>query len=103
MHCCDQAPDTLYHILVLGQSLSIGYATLRTLPPIDVKDAYMFHRVRSQDFGYIFGITKDEYAADPDRWEGEFYRTLRPLCESGGDCTRILRSTWRIYAGAAVV
>ena len=83
--CNAERPDTLYHILVLGQSLSMGFATLQTLPPIAAKNAYMFHRVRSQDFGYIFGITKEEYAVDPGRWEGEFYHTLQPLCESGGD------------------
>lgn len=84
MHC-DQNSDTLYHILVLGQSLSMGYATGEALPAIALEDAYMFRRVRTQDLGYVFGITKDEYAADPDAWEDAFYRELLPLQETGGD------------------
>ncbi len=77
--------ETLYHILVLGQSLSMGYATESCLPDIGCENAYMFGRVRTQDLGYVFGITKEEYAADPDRWESEFYAELKPLRETGGD------------------
>ncbi|MBQ4575946.1 MAG: hypothetical protein IJA85_12255 [Clostridia bacterium] len=83
--------NTLFHILVLGQSLSMGYATESCLPAIDCENAYMFSRVRTQDFGYIFGITKEEYAADPDRWESEFYAELKPLRETGGDGSTELR------------
>lgn len=44
----------------------------------------MFKQVRTQDFGYIFGITKDEYNKNPERYEKEFYSALNPLCETGG-------------------
>jgi len=85
MNSHDTNSETLYHILVLGQSLSMGFATESCLPDIGLENAYMFRQVRTQDLGYVFGITKEEYAVDPDKWENEFYAELNPLRETGGD------------------
>lgn len=81
---CDANENTLYHILVLGQSLSMGYATGSPLPSIE-ENAYMFRRVRTQDFGYVFGIGRDEYYSNADQWDSQFYEKLLPLQETGGD------------------
>lgn len=81
----NQTADTLCHILVLGQSLSMGYATEQCLPDLHLENAYMFKQVRTQDFGYVFGITKEEYEATPDIWESKFYAELTPLHETGGN------------------
>ena len=74
--------NILCHIVLLGQSLSMGFATEHCLEPLKFKNAYMFKQVRTQDFGYIFGITKDEYNKNPERYEKEFYWALNPICES---------------------
>lgn len=76
--------NILCHIVLLGQSLSMGFATEHCLEPLKCKNAYMFKQVRTQDFGYIFGITKDEYNKNPERYEKEFYGALKPICETGG-------------------
>lgn len=76
--------NILYHIVLLGQSLSMGFATDHCLEPIRCKNVYMFKQVRTQDFGYIFGITKDEYNKNPEKYEKDFYSALNPICETGG-------------------
>lgn len=76
--------NILCHIVLLGQSLSMGFATEHCLEPLKFKNAYMFKQVRTQDFGYIFGITKDEYNKNPEKYEKEFYWALNPICETGG-------------------
>ena len=74
----------LLHILVLGQSLSMGYATGSALDKPNTKKAYMFKQVRSQDFGYIFNITKDVYNSEQDKYDSIFYKKSI-LKESGGN------------------
>lgn len=76
--------NTLYHVIVLGQSLSMGYATNSCLGVPDTKRAFMFTRVRTQDLGYFLGITKDEYKADPDKYDSQIYASMNPMKESGG-------------------
>ena len=49
--------NILCHIVLLGQSLSMGFATEHCLEPLKFKNAYMIKQVRTQDFVYIFGIT----------------------------------------------
>ncbi len=80
----DSQSNTLFHILLLGQSLSMGYATKECLSPCTVENAYMFNHVRTQDLGYQFGITQSEYAVNSEAYEAQLYTELKPLREEGG-------------------
>ena len=42
----------------------MGYATESCLPGIESENAFMYERVRTQDFGYVFGISGEQYAAN---------------------------------------
>lgn len=85
----ENAPEedrqTLCHILLLGQSLSLGYDASPCLPPADLEDTYMFRQVRTQDLGYALGITREEYQSDSGTYDVLFYDRLYPLAEKGGD------------------
>lgn len=92
--------NTLYHIVLLGQSLSMGYATESCLPGIENENAFMYKRVRTQDFGYVFGISGEQYAANTEQYENAFYSELKPLCETGGDGNRSTQwesASWNEY------
>ncbi len=80
----DMENDTLFHIVLLGQSLSLGWGTGTCLKPCEIDGAYMFKQVRTQDFGYVFDITRDEYKNNWETYDAEFYKALFPLAESGG-------------------
>ena len=62
----------------------MGYATESCLPGIESENAFMYERVRTQDFGYVFGISGEQYAANTEQYENAFYSELKPLCETGG-------------------
>lgn len=96
----DDGENTLYHIILLGQSLSMGYSSTGTMEPCKSKQAFMFRQVRTQDFGYCFGISREEYDADTDKYDGLFYAALNPLAETGGDGNRDMRwedASWNEY------
>ena len=81
----DGGENTLYHIILLGQSLSMGYSATGEVKPCKSERAFMFRQVRTQDLGYCLGISREEYNADPEKYDSMFYAGLKPLAETGGD------------------
>lgn len=74
----------LKHIIVLGQSLSTGYKTLSVLPEQQPSHkAFMYKHVRTLDFGYIFGITEEEYNSNIAIYDNDFYKKFNRLIEEG--------------------
>ena len=65
-------PDVL-HILVYGQSLSMGYNTGSVLPGIELENALMFKHARTKDFGYTYGISYADYEANQEKYDSDFY------------------------------
>lgn len=65
--------QTLYHVLLLGQSLSLGYGSQPCLEPVELKNAYMFRQVRTQD---MWRESEDMVSDD------SFYADLIPLRET---------------------
>ncbi len=76
-------PDVM-HIITLGQSLSMGYIATPLCNDVESEQALMFKRVRTQDFGYIYGISKAEYAANQEQYDNDFYASFVKLTEAGG-------------------
>ena len=87
----DKLDNTLYHIVVLGQSLSMGFATESSLKQPETSRAFMFKHVRTQDFGYEFGATREQYAANSKLYDKMMYEKLNFLKESGGV------NLWNLY------
>ena len=81
----------LYHIILLGQSLSMGYDAKPCLDKVETSKAFMFKQVRTMDFGYIFGITKDTYNANQENYDNLFYSDVKGLIETGGNGTKSSR------------
>lgn len=73
----------LVHILLLGQSLSMGYRATPILNAPLSKKALMFKHIRTQDFGYIYGISKDTYNNNQEYYDNDFYSTINTLQEEG--------------------
>lgn len=96
----DGGENTLYHIILLGQSLSMGYSATGEVKPCKSERAFMFRQVRTQDLGYCLGISREEYNADPEKYDSMFYAGLKPLAETGGDGnpdTRWEDASWNEY------
>ena len=81
----------LYHIILLGQSLSMGYDSKPCLDKVETSKAFMFKQVRTMDFGYIFGITKATYNANQESYDNSFYSDIKELVETGGNGTQSSR------------
>ncbi len=76
-------PDVL-HILVYGQSLSMGYNTGSVLPGIELENALMFKHARTKDFGYTYGISYADYEANQEKYDSDFYGNVQMLKEESG-------------------
>ena len=81
----DGGENTLYHIILPGQSLSVGYSATGEVEPCKSERAFMFRQVRTQNLGYCLGISREEYNADPEKYDSIFHAGLKPLAETGGD------------------
>lgn len=79
-----QSNTDVVHIIVLGQSLSMGYIASPVCSAVSTQQAFMFKHIRTQDFGYIYGITKTQYNNNTAQYDNDFYTSLIPLIESGG-------------------
>lgn len=75
----------LFHVILLGQSLSMGYNSSPCLAKVETSKAFMFKQVRTMDFGYIFGITKSTYNASQESYDNLFYSDVKELVETGGN------------------
>jgi hypothetical protein len=75
----------LIHIILLGQSLSMGYNSGPCLNKVNTSKALMFKQVRTQDFGYIFNIDKSTYNANQEYYDNQFYSDVKGLLETGGN------------------
>lgn len=76
--------QTLCHILLLGQSLSMGFESSPCLPTANTDGAYMFRQIRTQDLGYLLGVSKEHYDTNPNKYNHLLYNRLYPLTEAGG-------------------
>jgi hypothetical protein len=63
----------MLHIVMTGQSMSVGYGSSPVLGKVNSKRAFMFDHVRSFDFGYALGVTRNDYNPNQDEYDLAFY------------------------------